>query len=136
VIGSRALKRSLIERKQRWYRRVGAKGFYVFLEIVMGLPGVADTQCGFKFFPMEIAKDLFARQQIDGYMFDVEILTLAQRLEYRVGQVPVRWRDDGDSRLQLVSGNLRNMADVFRIRFSCARLSKMAPAVRAKATNS
>jgi hypothetical protein len=37
---------------------------------------------------------------------------------YRVKEVPIRWRDDGDSRLQLLSGNLRNVADIFRIRFS------------------
>ena len=48
-------------------------------------------------------------------MFDVEILALARRLNYRIRQVPIRWRDDGDSRLDLVSGNLRNVADIFRI---------------------
>ena len=50
-------------------------------------------------------------------MFDVEILYLAERLGYRIAQVPVRWRDDGDSRLNLMLGNLRNVQDVFRIRF-------------------
>ena len=51
------------------------------------------------------AREIFSRQQIDGYMFDVEILVLARRLGYRIQQVPIRWRDDGDSRLALVSGN-------------------------------
>jgi dolichyl-phosphate beta-glucosyltransferase len=50
-------------------------------------------------------------------MFDVEILYLARQAGYRIAQVPVRWRDDGDSRLQLVRGNLRNALDVLRIRF-------------------
>jgi hypothetical protein len=50
-------------------------------------------------------------------MFDVEILYLAQQAGYRIAQVPVRWRDDGDSRLALLSGNIRNMIDIFRIRF-------------------
>jgi len=62
------------------------------------------------------AREIFSRQQIDGYMFDVEILVLARRLGYSIQQVPIRWRDDGDSRLALVSGNLRNVADIFRIR--------------------
>ena len=48
-----------------------------------------------------------ARQRIDGYMFDVEILYLAEQLGHRIVEVPVRWRDDGDSRLRLVAGNLR-----------------------------
>jgi hypothetical protein len=50
-------------------------------------------------------------------MFDVEILSLARRRGYRIQQVPIRWRDDGDSRLNLVRGNLQNMRDILRIRF-------------------
>ena len=46
-----------------------------------------------------MALELFRRQKIDGYMFDVEILALAQLLGYRIKEVPIRWRDDGDSRL-------------------------------------
>jgi dolichyl-phosphate beta-glucosyltransferase len=135
VIGSRALERSQIERRQPRYRRIGSQGFGFLLRAVVGMPGVRDTQCGFKFFPMEIARDLFSRQRIDGYMFDVEVLVLAQRLGYQIVEVPIRWRDDADSRLQLLSGNLRNVADIFRIRFSCARQSRVAPAVRVKAGN-
>jgi dolichyl-phosphate beta-glucosyltransferase len=117
VIGSRALRESRIERRQPLYRRLGAKGFAVFMQAVVGLPGITDTQCGFKFFSQAAARELFRRQHIDGYMYDVEILALAQRLGYRIRQVPVRWRDDGDSRLELVAGNLRNVIDIFKIRF-------------------
>jgi dolichyl-phosphate beta-glucosyltransferase len=116
VIGSRAMRQSLIERRQPLYRRIGAAGFHVFMQTVVGLPGIRDSQCGFKFFRREAAIKLFGMQKIDGYMFDVEILALAQRLGYRIRQVPIRWRDDGDSRLELVSGNLRNVKDVLRIR--------------------
>jgi hypothetical protein len=49
-------------------------------------------------------------------MFDVEILYLAEQLGHRIVEVPVRWRDDGDSRLRLVAGNLRNVRDIFSIR--------------------
>jgi dolichyl-phosphate beta-glucosyltransferase len=136
VIGSRGLDRSQIERRQLWYRRIGSQAFAYLLRTVVGMPGVRDTQCGFKFFPNEIAKDLFSRQQIDGYMFDVEILILAQRLGYKIVEVPIRWRDDADSRLQLFSGNVRNLMDIFRIRISCERQSRLAPAVvRVKARN-
>jgi len=125
VIGSRAMRDSRVERPQPLYRRVGAKGFSVFMHSVVGLPGVVDTQCGFKFFQRHIARDLFRRQRIDGYMYDVEILALAQRLGYRIQQVPIRWRDDADSRLQLFRGNLRNVIDIFKIRLSLGRLAKM-----------
>jgi dolichyl-phosphate beta-glucosyltransferase len=116
VIGSRTLERSSIERKQPLYRRIGSRGFSVFMQAVVGLPGITDTQCGFKFFTRAAALELFRRQRIDGYMYDVEILALAQRLGYRIRQVPIRWSDDGDSRLDLLAGNLRNVIDIFRIR--------------------
>jgi len=116
VIGSRAMRDSHVERRQPLYRQLGGKGFGLFMHAVVGLKGITDTQCGFKFFTCAAARDIFPRQQIDGYMFDVEILVLARRLGYRIQQVPIRWRDDGDSRLALVSGNLRNAIDIFRIR--------------------
>lgn len=125
VIGSRGLRDSRVERPQPLYRRLGAKGFAVFMHTVVGLPDIVDTQCGFKFFQRHIARDLFRRQRIDGYMYDVEILALAQRLGYRIQQVPIRWRDDADSRLQLFRGNLRNVIDIFKIRLSLGRLAKM-----------
>jgi dolichyl-phosphate beta-glucosyltransferase len=116
VIGSRALRESRIERPQPLYRRLGSKGFGLFMHACVGLDDIVDTQCGFKFFQGEVARDLFRHQRIDGYMFDVEILFIARKRGYRIMQVPVRWLDDGDSRLQLVSGNLRNVRDILSIR--------------------
>lgn len=121
VTGSRALARSSIERRQPLYRRLGSKGFAVFMHAVVGLHEVHDSQCGFKFFPREVARRLFEAQCIDGYMFDVEILALAERFGYRTREVPIRWRDDADSRLQLLSGNIRNVIDIFKIRSYCRR---------------
>ena len=132
VTGSRALARSVIERRQPWYRRLGSMGFHIFMRAVTGLRGVTDSQCGFKFFHRDAALDLFSRQKIDGYMFDVELLVLAQLLGYTVKEAPIRWRDDGDSRLELVRGNLRNVADIWRIRLSRAEY-RAAGAERARA---
>jgi dolichyl-phosphate beta-glucosyltransferase len=117
VIGSRAGKAALIERPQKLYRRIGSRGFALFMHAAVGLNGIADTQCGFKFFRGDVARDLFTRQQIDGYMYDVEILYLAKCAGYRLEQVPVRWRDDGDSRLDLIAGNVRNVRDVLSVRW-------------------
>ena len=121
VIGSRGMRESQIERYQVWYRRLGSKAFALGMHAVVGLHDIADTQCGFKFFRRNAALDIFGRQRIDGYMFDVEILHLATRSAYRIAQVPIRWRDDGDSRLQLVRGNLRNFKDILRIGWSRLR---------------
>jgi dolichyl-phosphate beta-glucosyltransferase len=114
VIGSRR-NGAVIEKAQPLYRRVGSTGFRYFMRTVVGLDEIQDTQCGFKFFQHSVAKELFRRQKIDGYMFDVEILAIGRRLGYRVEQIPIRWRDDADSRLDLVAGNLRNVRDIFRI---------------------
>jgi len=116
VTGSRRSDQSEIERQQPFYRRAGSKGFYYFMQAVVGLPGVTDSQCGFKFFQREAALRVFGLQRIDGYMFDVEILALVHRLGYRIKEVPIRWHDDADSRLELIAGNLRNVRDIFRIR--------------------
>jgi dolichyl-phosphate beta-glucosyltransferase len=130
VTGSRALNRGLIERRQPLYRRIGSRGFAVFMQTLVGLRGITDSQCGFKFFRRQAAQDLFRCQRIDGYMFDVELLALALLFGYKVKEVPIRWRDDGDSRLQLLSGNVRNVIDLFRIRFSRRQYLREAAAAR------
>jgi dolichyl-phosphate beta-glucosyltransferase len=130
VVGSRAIDRSLVERRQPLYRRIGSVGFHYFMQTVVGLPGITDSQCGFKFFHRDVARDLFVRQRIDGYMFDVEILYLAIKRGYPIHQVPIRWRDDADSRLELVAGNLRNVRDIFRIRLLTGRVEPAPEAAR------
>ena len=123
VIGSRAVDSSIIEVPQPFYRRLGSRGFAFAMRMITGLWGIHDTQCGFKFFRHDAAKDIFRRQRIDGYMFDVEVLTLARQSGYRIQEVGVRWRDDGDSRLRLVAGNWQNLVDLLRIRFGRNRTS-------------
>ena len=136
VTGSRALAASQIERRQPWYRRVGSKGFYYALQAIVRLPGISDSQCGFKFFQRAAGLRLFELQQIDGYMFDVEVLALARRIGYRIVEVPIRWHDDADSRLELLAGNVRNMIDLFRIRSYCrASVSPEAVAAASGARN-
>ena len=117
VAGSRGLVDSRVVRKQRWYRQIGSRVFAVGMHFIVGIRHVRDTQCGFKFFTRSAAREIFKRARIDGYMCDIEILWLAQRLGYRVREVGIVWSDDGDSRLELVSGNIRNFVDLLRIRF-------------------
>jgi dolichyl-phosphate beta-glucosyltransferase len=117
VIGSRAAAGADVRVRQPWYRRFGSKGFALIMRPLVGLHGIRDTQCGFKFFRAPVARNLFSRQKIDGYMFDVEVLSLALRTGYTVKEIGVSWRDDGDTRLKLVSGNWKNLKDLFRIRF-------------------
>jgi dolichyl-phosphate beta-glucosyltransferase len=118
VIGSRAVTGAVVEIPQPLHRKLGSRAFALVMHCVIGLWNIRDTQCGFKFFRRQVAHDLFGRQMVDGYMFDVEILYLAERSGYRIKEVGVRWRDDADSRLELVAGNWRNAKDIFRIRLT------------------
>jgi dolichyl-phosphate beta-glucosyltransferase len=117
VIGSRRRDGARVEKPQPLYRRLGSLAFARFVHLLIGLEDVRDTQCGFKFFRGPVAHDLFGRQRIDGYMFDVEILYLAARSGYRIQEVGVRWSDDGDSRSQPVFDNFKYLKDILRIRF-------------------
>jgi dolichyl-phosphate beta-glucosyltransferase len=116
VIGSRAVDESLVEVAQPLYRRLGSRCFGFAMHRIVGLHGIADTQCGFKFFERAVALDLFNRQRVDGYMFDVEVLVLAEQSGYPIKEVGVRWMDDGDSRFNLTS-LCRNVMDLLSLRF-------------------
>ena len=121
VIGSRRLPGSLVECPQCLHRRLLGRSCVMLVHALLGLHDIADTQCGFKFLRRQAALDLFSRQRVDGFMFDAEILYLARKLGYRIAQIPIRWKDDGDSRLNFVRDNLRNLVDILRIRSAHAR---------------
>ncbi|MEE2657012.1 MAG: glycosyltransferase [Candidatus Latescibacterota bacterium] len=116
VIGDRTLRASDIAVPRRRYRQFGSDQFRRILRAGMGLGDFPDTQCGFKFFQGDVLRDLFRRQKIDGYMFDVEILLLAGKLGLKIDRIPVHWRDDPDSRFNPVSGSIRNFIELLRIR--------------------
>ena len=118
AIGSRKLAASRVVRVQSAYRRWGSRLFGALARRVMGLQGISDTQCGFKFFTARAAEELFGRARIDGFMFDAETLINARRLGMKICEFPVEWRADPDSRYRPLAGSLRNLAELARIKFS------------------
>jgi len=136
VIGVRSRTNGMIEKKQPFYRQLGGRGFYYAVQSIVGLPGVTDTQCGFKFFRHDLAKAVFSLQKIDGYMYDAEIIAIALRMRAVLEQVPIRWRDDADSRLELIAGNIQNLKDLFRIRRRLAAIRPEEYAVLRQAVGS
>jgi len=121
VIGDRTLGKSEIARERKRYREMGSIVFRRGLQMLMGLRGYDDTQCGFKFFRAEVMRDLFNRQKVEGYMFDVEILLLASKLGYALERIPVKWTFDPDSRFNPVTGMIRNLGELARIRWEHRR---------------
>lgn len=114
AIGSRA-KRGAREVDQPLHRRLMGKSFNLLVQGLL-LPGVWDTQCGFKLFRGDVARDLFARLRTEGFAYDVEILVLARRSGYKISEVPVRWINSSTSRVQTVRHSRQMLADVLHIR--------------------
>jgi glycosyltransferase involved in cell wall biosynthesis len=85
------------------------------------VPGVVDTQCGFKAFTAEAARNLFSSATIDGWAFDLEILALARRRELAIEEVGVEWKDDGRSRVNPLVDMWKVIREAFVIRRNLAR---------------
>ena len=92
AVGSRALDRKLIGVHQSWFRENAGRMFNLVMRLITGLP-FRDTQCGFKLFEAAAAREIFRRQLLDGFGFDVEVLFIGRQLGYREIEVPVRWND-------------------------------------------
>jgi len=120
AIGSRALPGSDLARPQPGFRRAMGWAFRNLVRAIV-LRGFRDTQCGFKAFRREAAHDVFRRQTLDGFAFDVEVLFIARRRGCRVVEVPVRWLDDRDSRVRPGRDSARMLADLLRIRWRALR---------------
>lgn len=115
AIGSRPLKESNLEVRQPFYREFLGRTFNKVVQL-LAVPGIDDTQCGFKLFTRASARDIFARCKFDGFSFDVEALILARDLGYRIDEVPIRWRHQEGSKVSLVRDGLKMLRDLVRLR--------------------
>lgn len=95
------------------YRSLVGRMFHLATRAL--IPGIIDSQCGFKLFSARAAADLFSRSRIEGMAFDVEVLYLARRLGYRIEQMAVPWTHDPDSRVNVLSDGWQMFQDVLRI---------------------
>lgn len=98
-----------------WHRHLMGRVFNLLVRL-LAVPGIQDTQCGFKCFRREVAQDLFTTQVLDGWAFDVEVLYIAQRRGYRVVEVPIDWYYGEGSRVSPLRDSLNMVQEVFRIR--------------------
>jgi dolichyl-phosphate beta-glucosyltransferase len=116
TIGSRAVDEELVRKRQPFYRVFMGKTFNAFVRLV-AVPGIHDTQCGFKLFRGDVARDLFSRAKIDRFAYDVEILYLARRQGLAIAEVPVLWFNSPESKVAVVRDSLRMLRDLVRIRW-------------------
>ena len=114
AIGSRAVDRSLVAVHQSPFREYSGRFFNLIMRAVTGLQ-FRDTQCGFKLFRAEAARQIFPLQKQDGFSFDVEDLVIAKKLGLYAIEVPVRWANVEGTKVRLSQG-LKSFADLVQIR--------------------
>lgn len=98
-----------------FYRHLSGRVFNLLIRFLL-LPGLHDTQCGFKCFRAEVAEDLFSSQTLDGWTFDVEILAIARRRRYSIVEIPIPWYFNADSRVNVLRDSWRMFLDLLIIR--------------------
>jgi glycosyltransferase involved in cell wall biosynthesis len=114
AVGSRAVDRSLVGVHQPMLREATGRVFNVAMRLVTGLP-FKDTQCGFKLVQTSAGREVFSRQRLDGFGFDVEVLFIARRLGLRAVEVPVRWDNVEGTKVSLLLGFVAFL-DLLRVR--------------------
>jgi len=117
VIGSRYLHSKCIKVRQPLIRRVVSRLGNIAMRIVLDLP-FADTQCGFKLFQNIPAKEIFSRQTIERWGFDMEILAIAQKKKYSVKEVAVDWLDDSNSTLRAGHAAMNTLKELIKIKLN------------------
>ena len=117
AIGSRKMPGSGIKKGQKLDRVVISKVFGFSMRILFGqLKQFSDTQCGFKIYKGDPARELYSESAVDGFIFEIEILLLALKKKYVVIEFPVEWRCDRDSRISLFRSPWRVLADLIKIK--------------------
>jgi dolichyl-phosphate beta-glucosyltransferase len=121
VIGSRDIKGAVLDPPQPWIRNIlMGEGFKLYRKLLIGLWGIQDTQCGFKFLKREAAQKIFPQCLISRFAFDPEILLIGQKLGYKIKEVPVYWKNDLDSKVKFKSV-LKMAWDLVRIKLNLIR---------------
>jgi len=119
AIASREVK-GAVRYNEPGFRHWGGRLINFAIQLLI-LPGLNDTQCGFKCFRAEAATQLFSQQTIHGWAFDIEILFLARRKLYKIKEIPIDWYFDPDSKVKAVKDALLMVKDIFRIRLNALR---------------
>jgi len=115
VIGSRVLTSSASEVKALLHRK-SIGWVFNFLVSTFLIKGIKDTQCGFKMFRRSIIAPLWEKAQVQGFGFDLEILFLAQQINYKIKEVAVNWEHVENSKVDLIKDSWRMLINIFQIR--------------------
>ena len=119
VIGDRDLKESQIKKRQPFYKEALGDMGNLLIQ-ALAVPGIKDTQCGFKCFSAKFVKEVFPKLKIDRWGFDIEILALAGKFGYKIKTVPVVWINDEESKVS-IGGYVNTLKELFQIKWNMVR---------------
>jgi glycosyltransferase involved in cell wall biosynthesis len=116
VIGSRRVEGSVIAVHQPWFRDFLGGTFRTLVHILVPI-GITDSQCGFKAFSASASESIFHKQRIFRWAFDVEVLALARKMNFKIKEVPITWVNDAQSHVKFL-GMLRMFLEVVTVRLN------------------
>lgn len=102
------------------YRHFGGRGINFIIQTLI-LPGLNDTQCGFKCFRAEVAEDIFSLQTLHGWSFDIELLYIARKHGYQVKEIPIHWFHHPETKVSALRDAVQMIKDIFRIHANARR---------------
>ena len=116
AIGSRWIRPETMTERQSIFRQIAGRLYNIINRVVLRLP-YRDTQCGLKAFTKNAAHDVFARQKIERWGFDPEVLFIARKCNYKIAEVPVTWAHDDRSKINPLLDGIKMFGEVLRIRW-------------------
>ena len=102
------------------YRHYGGRGINFIIQTLI-LPGLNDTQCGFKCFRAGVANDIFALQTLHNWSFDIELLYIARRRGCRIHEIPIHWYHHPETKVSALRDAVQMIRDIFRIHANARR---------------
>ena len=121
-IGSRLIKGSIVEGRSR-KREITSRAYNKIIQLVFSV-NFNDAQCGFKAISRSAADHIVPLIKDSGWFFDTELLVIADKCDYRIKEVPVRWSDDPDTRVKVLSTALYDLCGLARLKFGGLRSAK------------
>ncbi len=121
IIGSRKIfpEKYIKVHQPHWKEKIGEAG-NVFIQLLLGLKGLKDTQCGFKAFTKEATKAIMPKTTLNRWGIDFEILVLARKMHFKIAEVPVEWYDSGYSLVRF-PGYIQTLIDLMRVKWKLLR---------------
>ena len=102
------------------YRHLGGRGINFIIQVLI-LPGLNDTQCGFKCLRADVANDLCTSQTLHGWSFDIELLYIARKRGYNIREIPIHWYHHPETKVSALRDAIRMIQDIFRIHANALR---------------